>query len=276
MRTRLCADNPFGFNRKGFAWEKVLAGTEAHLDVGCFHGRFLASLKSKGVERLVGADVSRSAIELARQRYPDLDFYHIPEGRPLPFEDEVFTSASLLDVLEHVYDQESLLGEIHRVLRPEGQLIVTVPQRCVFSFLDSGNLKFRFPRLHRWFYQRRHSPEQYRQRYEAHPDGLIGDISARKRWHEHFSRADLERLLVGSGFQPVSFDGSALFERLLMPFRIMVKPFPLLRRLGGAIAQLDARCFESSNLFCVARKRPVSRSENLPSEPALDPPRQSR
>jgi len=276
MRTRLCADNPFGFDRKGFAWEKVPAGTEAHLDFGCFNGRFLASLKSKGVARLVGVDVSRSAIELARQRYPDLDLHHLPEGRPLPFEDAVFTSASLLDVLEHVYDQEALLGEIHRVLRPGGQLIVTVPQRCIFSFLDIGNLKFRFPRLHRWYYQRHYSPEQYRQRYEAHPDGLIGDISARKRCHEHFSRADLERLLVRAGFQPVTFDGSALFLRPLVPLRLMVKPVPCLRRLGDVVAQLDARCFESGNLFCVAQKRPVSGSRSLRSGPALDPPGQSR
>jgi SAM-dependent methyltransferase len=45
----------------------------------------------------------------------------------LPFEDESFDAAVLGEVLEHIEDDRRALGEIHRVLRPEGVLALSVP-----------------------------------------------------------------------------------------------------------------------------------------------------
>ena len=254
MKTRLSPENPYGFTRCGYAWENIPAGSAAHLDVGCHDGAFLASLRSKGISRLAGVDVARGPIDRARRQFPDLEFQHVAEDRPLPFADGTFSSATLLDVIEHVYDQARLLSEVNRVLLPGGRLIITVPRRYLFSFLDLGNLKFVFPRLHRTFYCLTHSRSDYDQRYVHNPDGLVGDVSARKRRHEHFSQDALAALLARSGFEPESFDGSGFFARPLSPATKLGMLVPGLRGMMRAISRTDARRFESMNLFCTARK----------------------
>ena len=259
MRTRIQSDNPCGYDRYGFAWQHVPAGTAAHLDLGCGDGRFLAALQSKDIQRLVGADASEEATRHARDRLGGLEIVHVRPGASLPFADGEFSSISLMDVLEHVDRQETLLAELRRILRDDGTLVVTVPRQHVFSFLDMGNLKFRFPRLHRWYYCRRHSPEEYERRYVTNPDGLIGDVAAKKRWHEHFSRRTLEDLLYRKGFSVVQFDGAGFFLRLLKIAEMLFGRIAPLRRGITRIMAWDARRFESANLFCVARKRTRAR-----------------
>jgi SAM-dependent methyltransferase len=156
MRTKIEAGNPYGWDRYGYAWQHVPAGGSAHLDYGCGDGRFLAGLAGKRLGRVVGVDVSRDAVQRAKVVCAEARVLHVDGQSSLPFADGELSSISLLDVLEHVDEQDALLGELHRVLRDEGILIVTVPGQHVFSILDMGNLKFRFPWLHRWFYCRRH------------------------------------------------------------------------------------------------------------------------
>jgi len=254
MKTRIEPGNPFGYDRYGFAWQHVPAGGPAHLDFGCGDGRFLAALASKGCGRLVGIDISREAVEQAQQRCGGAEIVHLTQVAPLPFPDGTFSSASLMDVLEHVYEQDVLLGELQRVLQAGGILIVTVPRRYVFSFLDLGNLKFRFPRLHRWCYCRRHTQQEYERRYVTNPDGLVGDVSAQKRWHEHFTQAGLAELLSRNGFETVAFDGAGFFLRVLKLADLMFRRLGPARRALGKLRVPDARLFSSANLFCVARK----------------------
>lgn len=256
MRTTLGTDNPYGHDRYGFAWERFPVGGRAHLDFGCGDGRFLATLASKNIKRTVGVDVDRDAVQRAEAaaggRY---EVVHIGQVVPLPFADKTFSSVTLMDVLEHVDQQRGLLDELHRILDDDGMLIVTVPGRHLFSFLDMGNLKFRFPRLHRWYYCRGHGRPEYDRRYGANPDGLIGDVSATKRRHEHFSRAALERLLIRSGFVVADFDGTGYFIRALKILRWGLGRSRWFRTAMERLMAWDARRFETANVFCIARKR---------------------
>ena len=254
MHTKLETCNPHGCSRYGFAWQHVPAGGVAHLDFGCGDGRFLAGLKGKRIDRLVGVDVSRQAVRGAEKTADGLEIIHLVQTTPLPFPDGAFSSITLLDVLEHLDDQEALLDELNRVLRDDGILIVTVPGRHALSFLDMGNLKFRFPTLHRWYYSRKHSPQAYQRRYVSNPDGLVGDISARKRWHEHFTREQLAMLLDRGGFPVAAFDGAGLFARVLKIAHLTVGRMGSLRARIERLMAWDARRFESANVFCVAWK----------------------
>jgi SAM-dependent methyltransferase len=254
MKTQIEPGNPFGYDRYGFAWQHIPAGQADHLDFGCGDGRFLAALEHKGCQRLVGVDIGREAVEQARQRCSSAEIVHLKQAAPLPFPDSTFSSVSLLDVLEHVHEQGVLLGDLHRVLQDDGLLIVTVPRRHPFSFLDLGNVKFRFPRLHRWCYRWSHSLQEYEQRYVANPDGLVGDVSAQKRWHEHFTRKGLTELLHRNGFETVEFDGAGFFMRILKLADLLFRRLGPVRGVVYKMRAWDARLFASANLFCVARK----------------------
>ena len=254
MRLSISPDNPHGYTRWGFAWEHVRPRMQACLDFGCHDGRFLASLRGKQIERLVGVDVYEEAVERGRRLYGEIEFVTMRIAEELPFANETFSCITMLDVLEHISEQNAVLAEIRRVLRANGTLIVTVPGKHLFSFLDMGNLKFRFPRLHGWYYCRKHSREAYEARYLSNPNGLIGDVSAEKRWHEHFNRGGLGELLSNAGFEVVSFDGTGFFARIIHNTMYAVRPVESLYRALSRLSEMDAHRFESSNLFCVARK----------------------
>ncbi|MHC4109864.1 MAG: class I SAM-dependent methyltransferase [Planctomycetota bacterium] len=255
MHTRISPENPYRYSRLCFAWEYVPAGTGSHLDFGCNKGEFLNQLKDKKGGRLVGVDVSEEAVKQGQQLFPELEIIKIDESASLPFDDAAFESVTVLDVLEHVYEQAELLIELNRVLMDGGKLVVTVPGRHLFSFLDMGNFKFRFPRLHRWYYCLKHSREEYEYRYVSNPDGLIGDVSAKRRWHEHFSRPRLQKLLTETGFNVIDFDGTGFFGRVIGNVGHFLKWLKLVYRTLTKLQNLDNRLFESTNLFCVAEKR---------------------
>ncbi|HEV3194163.1 MAG TPA: class I SAM-dependent methyltransferase [Polyangiaceae bacterium] len=95
------------------------------LDVGCGSGSVLAALRSPS-HRLAGvemsADAARSLQALGIEGYAvDL------ESDRLPFKDADFEVVLCYDVLEHVFSPSRLLGEIRRVLRPDGLALLCVP-----------------------------------------------------------------------------------------------------------------------------------------------------
>ncbi|MHC4642090.1 MAG: class I SAM-dependent methyltransferase [Planctomycetota bacterium] len=254
MHTQISPDNPYRYNRWCFAWEHVPAGTGTHLDFGCNKGSFLDKLKAKKDGRLVGVDVSEGAVNEGQELFPELEIIKIGEAAALPFDAGAFESVTVLDVLEHVYEQRELLAELNRVLKDGGILIVTVPGQHLFSFLDMGNFKFRFPRLHRWYYCLRHSGEDYENRYVSNPDGLIGDISRKKGCHEHFSRRKLQTLLAEAGFRVIDFDGAGFFGRIIGDVDYILKWLKPVHWALARVQRLDRRLFESTHLFCVAEK----------------------
>ncbi len=255
MRIRISDLNPYGFTRHGYLWETLhKQPSRNHLDYGAYDGSVIRTLVETGCAASAsGVDINRGVVEdNATGMPPGADLQSIERDRQLPFPDSVFETASLLDVIEHVADQGAVLREIHRVLRKGGRLVITVPGKHLFSFLDTGNLKFRFPQLHRTLYLRRHSLEEYERRYVNNPDGLIGDIERDKAWHQHFSHQELQLLLEDSGFNVVEMDGSGFFSRLFLPFRL-ISP-GLLSSYWDRLLRLDARLFASTNLFCIAEK----------------------
>lgn len=257
MKTDICAENPFGRDRYGFLYEvlRKQPSKPQHLDYGTFDGAVLVALSKAGViERGVGLDVNIEALNTGQAEFSGKVKLERVTVRPkvsIDHANDTFDTASVLDVIEHVNDQKTLLVEIHRVLKAGGRLIVTVPKKNIFSFLDMGNLKFRFPRLHRKFYEWKYSKEAYRERYVECKNGLFGDIEKEKMWHQHFSEHEMENLLEQCGFEVVEFDGSGLFLRMLTSLQFFL---PGAGKLLDWPLQLDARIFESSNLFCVARK----------------------
>jgi SAM-dependent methyltransferase len=73
-----------------------------------------------------GRDIRKGWINLDIASLPGVDVVHDLRQLPLPFEDEQFDRILAKDVLEHV-DYIPLLKELHRILRPGGELMIQVP-----------------------------------------------------------------------------------------------------------------------------------------------------
>jgi ubiquinone/menaquinone biosynthesis C-methylase UbiE len=103
-------------------------------DVGCGTGAILSRLGNP--EKNVGIDLAPEAISFCRQR--GLDNIQQGDIHALPFPDASFDAVICSSVLYHqwVSDVEGAIGEMHRVLRPGGTLLINVP---AFPFLHSAH-----------------------------------------------------------------------------------------------------------------------------------------
>jgi ubiquinone/menaquinone biosynthesis C-methylase UbiE/UDP-N-acetylglucosamine transferase subunit ALG13 len=238
--------------RYDYAWRRLARRSGRHLDVGCGTGEFLSGLDASTALACYGVDAHRGYLGDLRNRSPHLDARWVATSGPLPFATGFFSSVSALDVLEHVPDEDALLGEIRRVLAPGGAFVLTVPRQHILSFLDPDNAKFRFPRLHRAVYSQRFGGDVYRRRFVDLSDGLRGDIAVERTRHENYVRAQLERRLRDHGFRIEHVAGANLFWRLLQTPALLARG-ALKRLLESAIA-IDGRLFSSANLFITAMR----------------------
>lgn len=260
MKTLISAENPFGQTRRlehAYCWERIHKyaqenGLPRILDFGTYDGSMLYGLSRTGVVRdAIGVDVNGSAVLSLNNPNPEVSLITIGKGQQLPFAAASFDVVTLIGVLEHVYRQDQLLQDLGRVLVNDGRLFVSVPGQHAFSFMDLGNLKFRFPRLHRWYYSRKHSQEDYRKRYVEGENGLIGDIEVEKRWHEHFTFRNLDRLLSECGFEILDKDGFGYFMR---PIHNAWLLSPILKNQLYRLMLSDMRLFSRAEIFVECRK----------------------
>jgi 23S rRNA (guanine745-N1)-methyltransferase len=92
----------------------------AVLDVGCGEGFYLGNLASERPVEACGIDISSPAVDLAARRYPGVRWLVVNADRTLPFSDSSFDLALSLTARRNA-------PEVHRVLKPQGRLIVAVP-----------------------------------------------------------------------------------------------------------------------------------------------------
>ena len=76
--------------------------------------------------RLVGSELFVEGLEIARRRLPDVELVAL-DALEMPFDGE-FDVVGAFDVLEHVEEDERALAGMRRALRPDGGLLLLVPQ----------------------------------------------------------------------------------------------------------------------------------------------------
>jgi GT2 family glycosyltransferase/SAM-dependent methyltransferase len=109
------------------------AGRRA-LDVGSGEGYGTAMLASVATSA-VGIELDEQTVRHSRANYdaPNLEFRHGSALDLSAFGDGEFGLVACFEVIEHVAEQERLLGEIARVLAPDGILVCSTPDRVAYS-----------------------------------------------------------------------------------------------------------------------------------------------
>lgn len=110
-----------------WAVRRYAPDTQALLEIGCGTGFVLGRLaKVLPQARLLGTEIFMAGLPFAAGRVPAADFAQM-DARRIPFEAE-FDAIGAFDVIEHIAEDEQVLGQAWRALRPGGALLLTVPQ----------------------------------------------------------------------------------------------------------------------------------------------------
>ena len=172
------------------------------LDVGCGTGEHLQHAIDRGL-LATGVEPAPAMLEVARRNVPAAEI-HQGVATQLPFKDAQFDLVIMVEVLRYLdrSDTEKALAEARRVLKPGGQLFVTLVNRWA---LDG-------------FYvlQRARSLAKRKEFDERNPYCLF------------HTPASARRDLLQAGFDEVRIEG-----RLLAPIRIAYKAS---ERFGGWLA----------------------------------------
>ncbi len=127
----------------GCLWDKVRAEelnrrvvkmiAPAHekriLEIGCGIGRTVSYID--GCREFIGTDLSEEAVSQANREFanrPDVRFF-VMDAMNLEFEDDYFDVVIAKEVIEHLLQPELALREAFRVLKHDGVLLLTSPNR---------------------------------------------------------------------------------------------------------------------------------------------------
>lgn len=98
------------------------------LDAGCGPGLYAAELVCRGA-RVTGFDQSAQMVALAQERLgASAAIHHADLDQELSWLPDASQDLALLAlVMHHVQDRRLALRELHRVLRPEGRVVISTP-----------------------------------------------------------------------------------------------------------------------------------------------------
>ncbi|MEE8373614.1 MAG: class I SAM-dependent methyltransferase [Dehalococcoidia bacterium] len=97
------------------------------LDIGCGDGTFTVMLgEAAKAQELFGMDIAAEAVASARTRGIQAIQLDVDEDR-FPYDDTHFDIVYSGEVIEHLFNPDRLLREIHRVLKPDGVGLISTP-----------------------------------------------------------------------------------------------------------------------------------------------------
>jgi len=122
------------FRRWMTAELRDLPTTTPVIEVGCGDASFTTDLAKK-FNNVTAIDISAGQIAENTKNFPGIKFLQHDLSEPIPFAEGTFEVAWCSEVLEHLFDPELALREMHRILQPGGRLLVTVPYHGTFKNL---------------------------------------------------------------------------------------------------------------------------------------------
>lgn len=154
------------------------------LDIACGEG-YGSAMLARTAAKVIGVDISDEAIEHARKRYLDSRLTFLTGScAAIPLPDACIDVVVSFETIEHHAQHKEMISEIKRVLRPNGLLVISCPEKHEYSDIPGYRNPF-------------HVKELYRHEFEA----LLGSAFANATYFG-------QRLAYGSAIFPQYQDAS--------------------------------------------------------------------
>ena len=111
---------------------------ESFLEIGCGTGFVISAISTRFPKTvLFGSEYFEEGLAYARKRVPNAEFTQM-DARHIPYESEL-DAVGAFDVLEHIEEDDVVLQQINKALKPGGVVLITVPQhRWLWSAIDEN------------------------------------------------------------------------------------------------------------------------------------------
>ncbi len=100
------------------------------LDVACGEGYGASGIKLRNAKSVIGIDVDKTACDYVSNRYKIKTHCASAEALPLP-SNSIDTIVSF-ETIEHLTRPKTFLDECERILRPQGTLVLSTPNKNVY------------------------------------------------------------------------------------------------------------------------------------------------
>jgi ubiquinone/menaquinone biosynthesis C-methylase UbiE len=171
---------------------------DAVLDVGCGANLAYDFAISRQDKRVYAIDFTMNFLRIAPKHRPGILLAQA-DALKLPFRDGAFSAVICSETIEHIPDESAAVAEIARVLRPNGLLVLTVPNLwnadLLVRMVRTRDLTVKLMESH----IREYSPCQLR-RLLAAQFAIKRRISVGFGWTGRYG-GPLERLLRFPGFR---------------------------------------------------------------------------
>ena len=114
-----------------YLFAQQLAAGKRVLDVACGSG-YGSALLAEVAQQVVGVDIASDAVCYAKERYARPDFVRA-DCIALPFAEEQFDLLVAFEIIEHLSDSQTFLEELRRVVKPQGRLLLSTPNKLYYT-----------------------------------------------------------------------------------------------------------------------------------------------
>ncbi|WP_157903246.1 methyltransferase domain-containing protein [Cupriavidus malaysiensis] len=117
-----------------YSWSLDIAAGKDVLDIACGEG-YGSALMATRAKSVVGVDISDEAVAHARERYQQHQNLRFVAGSAtaIPLPDASVDVVVSFETIEHLLGHEEMIKEVRRVLRPDGVLVMSSPNKKVYS-----------------------------------------------------------------------------------------------------------------------------------------------
>jgi SAM-dependent methyltransferase len=165
-----------------------------YLDIGCANG----VLTSLFADRLRAGNVTgMDFVDMGLGDKIRFCRANLDTSAPLPLGASSFDVITCMETLEHLHDTDHIIGEIRRLLRPNGYAIITVPRLDALLNIAMLAVGLQPPAVE----------SSLRMRYGSPGPGarVSGHVS-------HFTRRALSEILDANGFEIDSFSQASIYS----------------------------------------------------------------